>query len=65
VKSWCKRWNIKLNEGNNRAVHFSRRIRPVETNLTLNGRNLPFVNHVKYLGVILVEGLHGEFTFKR
>jgi hypothetical protein len=25
---------------------------PPEAHLTLNGRNIPFVNHVKYLGVI-------------
>jgi hypothetical protein len=28
------------------------RVRPPEVHLTLNGRNIPFVNHVKYLGVI-------------
>jgi hypothetical protein len=25
---------------------------PPEAHLTLNGRNIPFVNHVKFLGVI-------------
>jgi hypothetical protein len=30
----------------------SLRIRPSETHLTLNGRNIPFDNHVKYLGAI-------------
>jgi hypothetical protein len=25
---------------------------PPEAHLTLNGRNIPFINHVKYLGVI-------------
>jgi hypothetical protein len=29
----------------------SHRIRPPESPLTLNGRNIPFVNNVKYLGV--------------
>jgi hypothetical protein len=30
----------------------SYRLRPPEAHLTLNGRNIPFVNHVKYLCVI-------------
>jgi hypothetical protein len=30
----------------------SYRLRPPEAHVTLNGRNIPFVNHVKYLGVI-------------
>jgi len=36
---------------NNQAVYFSHRRRPVETRLTLTVRNIPFVNHTKYLGV--------------
>jgi hypothetical protein len=28
------------------------RLRPVEACPTLNGRNIPFVNQVKYLGII-------------
>jgi hypothetical protein len=47
-----KRWNIKINEDKTRALYFSHRIRPSESLLTLNGRNIPFVNNVKYLGVI-------------
>jgi hypothetical protein len=35
------------------AIYFSHGPRPVETCLTLNGRNIPFVNQVKYLGVII------------
>jgi hypothetical protein len=30
----------------------STRFKPSETHLTLNGRNIPFVNHVYYLSVI-------------
>jgi len=33
------------------AIYFSRGIKPVESHLTLKGRNIPFVNNVKYLGV--------------
>jgi hypothetical protein len=39
------------------AVYFSHRLRPPEVRLTLNGRNIPFVKHVKYLGIILDKGI--------
>jgi hypothetical protein len=53
VETWCKLWNITVNEDKIRAVYFSNRLRPPEVHLTLNGLNIPFMNHVKYLGVIL------------
>jgi hypothetical protein len=34
------------------AICFSHRRTPVEASLTLKGRQIPFANHVKYLGVI-------------
>jgi hypothetical protein len=34
------------------AIYFSYRIKPPDTLLTLNGHNIPFVNSIKYLGVI-------------
>jgi hypothetical protein len=52
IVAWCKHWNMKINEEKSRAVYFSHRIRPPESLLTLNGQNIPFVNSVKYLGVI-------------
>jgi hypothetical protein len=52
MAEWPKRWNIKINEDKMQAIYFSHRIRPPESLLTLNGRNTPFVNNVKYLGVI-------------
>jgi hypothetical protein len=52
MAAWFERWNIKLNEDKTRAIYFSHRIRTPESLLTLNGRNIPFVNSVKYLGVI-------------
>jgi hypothetical protein len=40
--------------------------KPPEDHLTLHGQNIPFVNHVKYLGVIFDKkitcGLHIEMT---
>jgi hypothetical protein len=57
-------WIIKLNEGNTQGIYFSRSRRPHESHLTQNGRNIPFVNSVKYLGLIFSKkvtwGLHIE-----
>jgi hypothetical protein len=52
VAVWCERWNIKINEDKTRAIYFTHRDRPPDSLLTLNERNIPFVNNVKYLGVI-------------
>jgi hypothetical protein len=41
-----------INEGKTQAIYFSRRRRMPEDDLQLNGRNIPFVNSVKYLGAI-------------
>jgi hypothetical protein len=51
TRSWCQHWNIKINEGKTQAICFSRRRRLPEDDLHLNGRNIPFVNSAKYLGV--------------
>jgi hypothetical protein len=50
--AWCERWINKINEDKTRAIYFSHQRRPPDSLLTLNGRNIPFVNSVKYLGVI-------------
>jgi hypothetical protein len=55
MSAWCERWNIKINGGKTHAIYFTRRRRPPDSILTLNGRNIPFVNSVKYLGVIFEE----------
>jgi hypothetical protein len=52
MESWCELWNIKINEDKTQVIHFSHRRRQAEASLTMNGRNIPFVNRVKYLGVI-------------
>jgi hypothetical protein len=46
----CKCWNIKINE--ERLGKSTSPIRPPDTTVTLNGRNIPFVNGVKCLDVI-------------
>jgi hypothetical protein len=52
VGSWFQRWNIRINEGKTKAIYFSKRRRMPGDDLQLNGRNIPFVNSAKYLGVI-------------
>jgi hypothetical protein len=51
LEEWREKWNIKINEDKTRAVYFSKRLRRVESYLTLKGRAITFVNEVKYLGV--------------
>jgi hypothetical protein len=53
METWCERWNIKINEDTTQGIYFSRTPQPPVSHLTLNGRNIPVVNSVKYLGVIL------------
>jgi hypothetical protein len=55
--AWCEPWNIKFDEDNTRAIYFSNQKSPSEFLLTLKGRNIPFVNNVKYLGVIFAPAL--------
>jgi hypothetical protein len=51
TEEWCERWNVKINEDKTQAIYFSHGNRPVVSQLTLKGRNIPFVNNVKYLGL--------------
>jgi hypothetical protein len=44
MAAWCERWNIKINENKARMIYISHRTRPPDS--------LPFVNSVKYLGLI-------------
>jgi hypothetical protein len=50
MAAWCEHWNIKINEDKTRVIYFTHRNRPPNS-LMLNGRNIPIVNSVKYLGV--------------
>jgi hypothetical protein len=52
VAAWCESWNIKITEHKTREIYFFHRIRPPDSPLTLNILDIPFVNSVKYLGVI-------------
>jgi hypothetical protein len=52
MAAWCECWNIKINEDRPWAIYFTHWNNPPDSLLTANGRNIPFVNSVKYLGVI-------------
>jgi hypothetical protein len=52
IETWCEHWNIKIIEGQTQVTYFSNSLRPLESHIILNGRNIPFVNHAKYLYVI-------------
>jgi hypothetical protein len=52
METWCERWNIKINEDKIQGMYFSHSRRPPMSHLALNGRNIPFVNSAKYLGLI-------------
>jgi hypothetical protein len=52
MEAWCERWNIKINEDKTQEIYFSHSRRPPVSRLTLNGKDIPFVNNIKYLGVI-------------
>jgi hypothetical protein len=53
IEMWYERWNIKTNEANIQAIYVSHQLKLPEAHLTLKGRNIPFVNRVKYLVVII------------
>jgi hypothetical protein len=52
IETWFELWNININEDKTQAFHLSNTLKPPEDYLTFNERNIPSVNHVKYLGVI-------------
>jgi hypothetical protein len=54
IETWCVRWNLQVKETEDKieAIYFSCRRRALESRLTLNGRNIPFVTQAKYLGII-------------
>jgi hypothetical protein len=62
MTAFYERWDIKINEDNIRVIYFSHRIKPPYSLLMLNRQNTPFVNSVKYLGVLFDRKLHGGFT---
>jgi hypothetical protein len=66
TETWYERWNLKINEDKSEAIYVYNRFRPPEAHFILNGRTVPFINHIKYLVVIFDERitwrLHIEMT---
>jgi hypothetical protein len=52
IETWYECWNIKINEDKTQAFSSLIELGPLEAHRTLNGLNISFINHVKYLGVI-------------
>jgi hypothetical protein len=52
METWCEFLNIKINKDKTQGIYFCYRRRPPESYLTVNGRNIPFVNSVKYFDII-------------
>jgi hypothetical protein len=52
IEAWCERWNIKINEEKTQVIYFSHSLRLPVSPLALNGKIIPFVNNIQYLGLI-------------
>jgi hypothetical protein len=63
VKSRFECWNSKLNKAKTQAI--SQKDRVPEDISQLNGRNISFVNNVKYFGVIFDSRMTWRFHFER
>jgi hypothetical protein len=58
MEPWCECRNIKINEDKTQGIYLSRSHQLAVSHLTLNWRDIPFVNSVKYLSS-LIRKLHG------
>jgi hypothetical protein len=65
MEAWCERWNIKINEDKTQGIYFSHSLRLPVSRLTLNGRDIPFVNSIKYLGVIFNKKITWRLHIRR
>jgi hypothetical protein len=62
MAAWCESWKIKTSLRQDSSDLLTHQNRPPNSLLTLNERNIPFVNSVKHLGAISVKRGHGDFT---
>jgi hypothetical protein len=46
MEARCERWNIKMNEDKTQGIYFSHSRRPPVSRLTLNGKDIPFINSI-------------------
>jgi hypothetical protein len=63
--AWYERSNIKINVDKTPTIYFSHHRAPPKSLLTLNGRKNPFVNNVKYLGVIFDKRITWRLRIER
>jgi hypothetical protein len=63
--AWCERWNIRINEDKTQAIYLTLQRAPLKPLLSLNGRNIPFVNNVKYLDVIFDKSITWRLHIER
>jgi hypothetical protein len=52
IETWREHRIIKIDDDKTQTIYVSHRFMSPDAHLTLNGRTIPFVSHVKYLGVI-------------
>jgi hypothetical protein len=65
MSAWCEHCNIKVNEDKTQAIYFSHQRRPPYSLFTFNGRNIPFVNSVRYVGVIFDKRMTWRLHIKK
>lgn len=51
ITQWCNLWKIKINSTKYHGIMFTTRRRPPDRQLTIEGRDLPWCDTVKYLGL--------------
>jgi hypothetical protein len=57
MESWHGLWNIKISQDRTQDTYFSCGFEAVESRLTLKRWNIPFVQHIKYLELELLESI--------
>ena len=58
LEDWAGENNLKFNVDKTKAILFTRKFKFTEPTITLNGKNIEFVNSFKYLGVIFDKKLN-------
>jgi hypothetical protein len=55
---------FKINENKTRVVTITHQLKPTDAHFTLNRRNITFVSHVKYLGVLFDKKVTWKFNIE-
>jgi hypothetical protein len=59
LELWCERWNVKTTEDKTHVIYLSCGNGLARCQCSLKGRNIPFVNKVKYISIIFDRGIAG------